>query len=124
MAPPRGGSPRGDPRIWQDALDVGAWVLTHMSGPAPLAARVQLRAFDLVEAAALAMSPSIDRLDALFRLDGANVVLRADLRLAERCELLDAVRYTEITGRLDAIGRQVGGWIRSELAQVELERGR
>lgn len=114
-------APGTAPRIWQDALDVGAWILQHLRGADPLSLRAHERAIDLVEAAAVALAPAADRCQALTDLDRANLVLRANLRLAEHAGLLAAGPYADITARLDAIGRQIGGWKRAEASAIELE---
>lgn len=88
-----------------DALDAE-------DGHAGLRGEVRGRLLALVDRVALAVA-GIERAHNLAAADAALCVLRARLDLARRCELWDAELHLAAAERTEAIGRQLGGWLRS-----------
>jgi hypothetical protein len=119
MSPPETDRARREAQLYVDALDVagriGAWAAKQRppGGPArPVVDRVEERALDLVESVSVALAPCEDRIAEVQQLDTIVTRLRALLRVAHNTELLNETAFVDLSGRLDGIGRQTGGWLR------------
>jgi hypothetical protein len=74
-----------------------------------LAARIMEQGYVALEAVTLALK-GFDRPDNVERADAAFALLRVYLRLAADQKLLRARQLTFVVGRLEELGRMVGGW--------------
>ena len=74
-----------------------------------LAARIMNQAYAALEAITLALK-GFDRPDNVERADAAFALLRVYLRLAADQKLLRTRQLTFVIGRLEELGRMVGGW--------------
>lgn len=104
-----------DAPLYVEAHDLAAWLVERAAtwnkpGAACLAPRIAGAACDLVDAIALALTFPTSRSSHLARADTEIVVLRTDLRLAERLGVVSADNLRFACDRLRAIGRMLGGW--------------
>ncbi|MCK6529907.1 four helix bundle protein [Myxococcota bacterium] len=97
--------------LFAHAYDLAAWVSKNLPAAGPLEARVHAGTLDLLDAVVLALK-GLDRSGNLDRADAAAVLLRVHLRLLHEVDGLDEHRLLFLTGQIDAIGRQIGGWLR------------
>ena len=74
-----------------------------------LAARIMGHAHDALEALTLALK-GFDKLDNVDRADRALALLRVQLRLATDLKLLRHRQLQFAIGRIEELGRMVGGW--------------
>jgi hypothetical protein len=104
-----------DAPLYVETQDLALWVIERAARwscaddrlLAPLVAR---SAADLTSAVSLALTFPQTRREHLEEADHAVVRLRNLLRLAHGLGLLPANGLRFATGRLDAVGRMIGGW--------------
>ncbi len=103
-----------DAPLYVEAHDLAGWILERAEGwngrGEQIGRRVTGAACDLVDAVTLALTFPERRAADLERADAAVAVLRTRLRLAQRLGLVSARGLRFACGRLQAIGRMVGGW--------------
>ncbi len=97
--------------IYVDAMALCAWLTEH-AGSDPLSRRLCEIAMDLLGAIALAVSGR-DRDRQIEIADEHLIVLRTLLTLAEETGRLTEGQYLHLQPRIQAIGRQLGGWRRA-----------
>ena len=102
--------------LFVDAYDLTSWVLGRMAAKqedssALLRARVANTCLDLLDSVTLALK-GYDTHDKVERADEAVALLRVQLRLAMDLECLERRQFLHAVERLDAIGRQIGGWLK------------
>ena len=96
-----------------DVMALNQWLLTQLAPRShPLAQRICQVALDLLEAVSLALHGR-DRERQVDTADERLIVLRTLLRLAEDTAVLTESQFLHLLPRMEAIGRQVGGWRRS-----------
>ena len=102
-----------DAPLYVESHDLGRWVIEKASSwpsDAHLAALVTTAGCDLVTAVSLALTFPSDRAEHLCEADRSIVRLRTLLRLAKDLSLISPAGLRFAHGRLQAIGRMVGGW--------------
>lgn len=106
-------TPRDPAPLFVDAFRLCEWIVGRLGeDPNPVSEAVCRRALELLETVTLALKRRRTP-DQLERADEALIVLRTHLRLAVAVGRLED-RHLEHTTRLtDAIGRQLGGWLRA-----------
>ncbi len=98
--------------IFVDGFELARWLLDRTRDtPQPLAVLIAEAASELVELLALALSGR-EKLERLHAIDDLLIRLRMRIRLANSVGLLDERQALFAAERLDAIGHQLGGWIR------------
>ncbi len=104
--------------LFVDALALCQWLLERFASAAgqPLEQRLIGLALDLLETLTLALKGR-ERAQRIEEADETLIRLRVLLRLAADSGRLSAERYAHVLGRVDAIGRQLGAWQRSEDAE-------
>ncbi len=104
---------RRDPApIYVDAYDLSRWILEKLDGSSgALEQRLAKNALDLLDSLVLALKDR-RREEMLERADEVLVLLRIHLRLAADSGLLDEQQMLFALERADAIGRQLGGWLK------------
>jgi hypothetical protein len=106
--------PRRPAPVFVEAFGLAQWLYEHFQAEAhPLGGQLCRCAQGLLEALALALKQRrrewhMDHADELL------IRLRVQLRMAEALGLLDQQQLYHALDRADAIGRQLGGWLRSE----------
>ena len=100
--------------LFVDSFNLAQWLHERFHGHAePLAAETARCGQHLLEALTLALKQRrrdwhMDQADELL------IRLRVQLRMAEALGLLDEEQLYFALDRADAIGRQLGGWLRAE----------
>ena len=102
---------RREAPLFVQAFDFAAWVATNLDPARPLAESLHRDSLALLDHVVLALKGR-DRDLHLEEADDVLVVLRVRLRLAEKVGLIQDQQLVFLTGELDSIGRQVGGWQR------------
>jgi hypothetical protein len=104
---------KGSP-LYRDTLALCGVLLEELE-PEPRYAMLRERlakgALRLVDEVALALS-GFDRLEQLEGADAELQALRAHLHLAFELQLLDEEAFLTLAEQADAVGRQVGGWLK------------
>ena len=99
--------------LFVDALAIAQWLVGHFDGAAGvLGPRIVAAALDLLQAVTLALKDR-RREEQIELADEHLIRLRVLLRLASECGNLTAEQHGHVLARVDAIGRQLGGWQRS-----------
>lgn len=100
--------------LFVDALAIAKWLVEHFdrSATGSLGTHVVTVALDLLQAVTLALKDR-RREEQIELADEQLIRLRVLLRLATDCGRLTAEQYGHVLVRVDAIGRQLGGWQRS-----------
>lgn len=103
-----------EPPLFTKSYELANWLLpATMKFPrtyrAALGGRLQQSAVDLLVEMTAARYGA-DRLGSLGRADGLLEVMRVLLRLAKDQRVLAEKPYLEAAGRLDELGRMIGGW--------------
>lgn len=101
--------------LFVQTLALAKWLLENLKGPPVLVDRVQRDGLRLLDDVVLALK-DVDRDEALARADLTAALLRVHLRLMQDVGGIDDRQLVYLTGELDAVGRQIGGWQR-RLAQ-------
>lgn len=79
-----------------------------------LGERIERRLYDVLELLVRASyAARAQKRPMLLEVNVALEVLRHELRIAAEFRLLTAAQVEHVTRLVDAVGRQVGGWIRS-----------
>ncbi len=101
-----------DAPLYVEAFDLARWVVerTEKWRHQPLALLVTSSASELASSVSLALTFPATRSFHLKRADEGIVQLRTQLRLAHGLGLLSRRGLRFAAGRLEAIGRMVGGW--------------
>ena len=99
--------------LFVDGMALARWLLGRFGGsPGQLEQQIVSVSLDLLQAITLALKDR--RRDEQIELaDEMLIRLRVLLRLAMDCGRLTPEQYGHVLGRVDAIGRQLGGWQRS-----------
>ena len=99
--------------LLRDTWQLAEWLLARLEPvDRPLPRRVCALAIGLLEEVTRALR-STDPVPDLLDADDTLATLRLHLRLAERLGHLDEAQMLFALERADAVGRQVGGWLRS-----------
>lgn len=99
--------------LFVDALGLAKWLVGHFDrSPCALGPHVVSVALDLLQAVTLALKDR-RREEQIDSADESLIRLRVLLRLATDCGYLTADQYGHVLARVEAIGRQLGGWQRS-----------
>lgn len=99
--------------LFVDANDLCQWLLDHLNHADDiLARRICSTCLDLLEAVTLALKDR-DRGLNIDRADQELICLRVHIRLAETLGRLTERQAVHAFERMDTIGRQLGGWMRS-----------
>ena len=99
--------------LFVDCFSLCEWLHGRLATErAPLAARLQRHALDLLEWITLALK-DFDRDRRLDLADECLIKLRVELRLAAVTGLLEEHQAMHALDYCDRIGRQIGGWQRS-----------
>jgi hypothetical protein len=95
--------------------EIARWLLANLPTEGPLEQRIHDDALALLDHIVLALK-QFERERNLDEADARTALLRIHLRLA--CELgkIERRQLVFLTGELDAVGRQIGGW-QKRLAQ-------
>jgi hypothetical protein len=107
-----------DAPLFRDAFALAAVVLEDLDGGpfAELRARLKHGALRLLDLVTLLLSGTgaRPRLDRLHAADEELRTLRVHLVLGRELLLLDDDAFVALAEQCDAIGRQIGGWLRHE----------
>lgn len=101
--------------LYVDAHDLARWVISRARSWPPerqghMAPLIVAAACDLVTAVSLALTFPASRWEHVEQADRSIVRLRTLLRLARDLNLLSAGGLRFAAGRLQVIGRMIGGW--------------
>lgn len=102
-----------DAPLYVESHDLGRWLIEKASSwpvDAHLGALVTAAGCDLATAVSLALTFPASRAEHLCEADTSIVRLRTLLRLAKDLNLMSPAGLRYAHGRLQAIGRMVGGW--------------
>ncbi len=110
-----------DAPLYVEAHDLSRWLLERARAwdspnDSLLGRRMTSHTCEVVEKVALALTFPATRAQHLEAVDHRVVTLRMQLRLAVDLGLLSAGAHRYAAGRLDAVGRMLGGW-RKRLAR-------
>ena len=97
--------------LFVQCMAIAKWLFENLRGPTVLVEAVQRDALRLLDDVVLALA-NIDRDENILRADEAATLLRVHLRLAADLGALEERQLVFVTGELDGIGRQIGGWQR------------
>lgn len=98
--------------LFVDCRELWTWLTGRLLGSergGELRPAVLLEARQLLDSVTLALT-GFDPPRHAQRADELATLLRLHVRLLADCELLDDSQLIHVTERLDAIGRQLGGW--------------
>jgi len=99
--------------LYVDTFDLCAWLLDRFDGDSgSLNAKICQCALDLLGAVTLALKGR-RRDEQLDNADELLITLRTYLRLAETCSQIETSQMLHALERCDAVGRQLGGWMKS-----------
>jgi hypothetical protein len=104
--------------LFVQSMALARWLFENLRGPGVLVERIQRDALRLLDEIVLALK-DVDRDESLARADTTAALLRVHLRLGQELGAVDERQLVFLTGELDAVGRQIGGWQR-RLAQDRL----
>lgn len=100
--------------LYRDAIALCGVLLEELEGGARhpgLRRRLEEGALRLLDDVALALA-GLDRLDRVEDADVELRTLRVHLHLAYELEVLEEEVFLALAGQADAVGRQVGGWLK------------
>jgi hypothetical protein len=104
---------RGPAPLYVDTFDLCLWLIKQFgSNTEILPHRICCCSLDLLQAVTLALKGR-RRDEHLEIADEQLITLRAQIRLANACDYLKDPQMLYVLERVDAIGRQLGGWIKS-----------
>jgi hypothetical protein len=99
--------------LFVDCLALAGWLVARFeAAPGPLGQRLTDTALELLETVTLALKDRAKE-ERVEQADELLIRLRALLRVAVEGGLLTTDQYQHVVERVDAIGRQLGGWLRS-----------
>lgn len=100
--------------LYGDTLNLCAWLLGRLDGdPHGLARSLCQHALGLLKNITLALHGR-RRDDRMEAADEGLLILRAQFRLAVSTALLTQAQFLHVLDQVDRIGRQLGGWMRSQ----------
>ena len=104
--------------VFTKAYDFTVWAMNHTvkfpkSARFSVAARLENRLLDLIEAI-VAANQARDKNPELAAADSALGSIRILVRLSKDMRFINIRSYEHAAGRLDKIGRLIGGWIRRQ----------
>ena len=109
--------------LFIQTFDLASWLLRQLPAESPLTPRLHREGLALLDAVVLALRGQ-DTDARLAQADEAATLLRIHLRLAVQIEQLTPRQMLFLTGELDSIGRQLGGWRKKRTPDTRARRDR